>query len=109
MSELLRNLYCGLTNDHVVKEPISLSCGHCICKQCAPDQAKIKCKICSIETDKSDLKINVGSAPIKKIIKSSLTGLFEELEKRATSEIDSFKSQKISFFFILIQKLIFKF
>ena len=94
MSELLRevDLNCGLTNDHVVKEPISLSCGHCICTQCVPDQVKIKCRICSIETDKSQLEINTESVLDKTIIKSSLSGLFEELEKRATNEIKSFKS-----------------
>ena len=42
MSELLRELYCGITNDHVLKEPIRLSCGHSICKQCVHDQVKIK-------------------------------------------------------------------
>ena len=92
MSELLRELYCVLSNDHVVKEPISLSCGHSVCKQCVPDQVKIKCKICSEETDKSNLQINKESAHVKRMIKSSLSGLFEELEKRATNEINSFKS-----------------
>ena len=92
MSELLRELYCGFSNDHVVKEPISLSCGHSICKQCFPDQAKIKCKICSVATDKSKLQINTKSNHIKAMIKSSLSGLFEELEKQATNEINSFKS-----------------
>ena len=94
MSELLteEDLNCGLTNDHIVKEPISLSCGHCICTQCVPDQVKIKCKICSEETDKSKLEINTKSVLVKTIIKSSLSGLFEELEKRATNEINSFKS-----------------
>ena len=37
MSKLFRELCCGLTNDHVVKEPISLSCGHSICKQSVTD------------------------------------------------------------------------
>ena len=93
MSELLRELNCGLTIDHVVaKEPISLSCGHSICKQCVPDQAKIKCKICNEETDKSKLEIKKESAFAKRMIKFSLLGLFEELEKRATNEINSFKS-----------------
>ena len=91
MSDLLRELYCGLTNDHVVKEPISLSCGHSICKACVPDQAKIKCKICSEETEKSNLQINKESL-FSKMIKSSLSGLFEELEERANNEINSFKS-----------------
>ena len=76
MSELLREEYliCGLTNDHVVKEPISLSCGHCICTQCVPDQVNIKCKICSIKTDKSQLEINTESVLDKTIIKSSFPG-----------------------------------
>ena len=93
MSEL-NDLQCGLSNDHVVKEPISLSCGHCICKQCVPDiqEAKIKCKICSIETDKSELKVNIESVPIKNSIKRCLSGLFDDLEKRATDGINSFKS-----------------
>ena len=101
MSELLReeDLNCGLTTDHIVKEPISLSCRHSICFPCVPDQDKIKCKICSIETDKSKLEINTESVLDKKIINSSLSGLFEELEKRATNEINSFKSW-VHFFFI---------
>ena len=59
MSELNES-QCGLSNDHVVKEPISLMNDHCICKQYVPDiqEAKIKCRICSIETDKSKLEIN---------------------------------------------------
>ena len=55
MSKIFSELYCGLSNDHVVKEPISISCGHSMSKQCVPDQVKIKCKICSIETDKTEL------------------------------------------------------
>ena len=91
MSEIFKQLYCGLTNDHIVKEPISLSCGHSICKQCVPDPVIIKCKICSIETDKYSSKFHTESAFAKTMIKSSLSGLFAELEKRATSEINSFK------------------
>ena len=93
MSKIFTELYCGLTNDHIVKEPISLSCGHCICKtQCLIDQNKIKCKICSVETDKSEIRVDRESAPIKRMIKSYLSELFEDLEKRATDEINSFKS-----------------
>ena len=99
MSELFRELYCGLTNDHVVKEPITLSCGHYICKQCVPGQVNVKCNKCSIETYISNFQINTESAPIKGKNKSSLSGLFEELEKRTTNEINSFKSL-IHLFFI---------
>ena len=91
MSEF-SDLQCGLTNDHIVREPISLGCGHCICKRCVSDQAKIKCKICNEETDKPNLQMSKESVQFKNIIKRSLTGLFDDLEKRATDEINSFKS-----------------
>ena len=90
----LNDLQCGLTNDHVVKEPISLLCGHCICKQCVPDiqEPKIKCRICNEETDKSDLRVDRESVPFKNSIKRCLSGLFDDLEKRTTDGINSFKS-----------------
>ena len=92
MNDLSTELYCGLTNDHVVKEPISLLCGHSVCKACVPDQVKIKCKICREETDKSKLEMNNESALVKNRIKSCLSGLFDDLEKWTTDEINSFKS-----------------
>ena len=92
MSEF-RDLQCGLSNDHIVREPISLACGHCICEACVPDQVKIKCKICSEETDKSKLEMNKESALVKNSIKSCLSGLFDDLEKRTTDGINSFKSK----------------
>ena len=106
MSELFNDLQCGLTNDHVVKEPNSLSCGHCICKMCVPDKTIIICKICNAETNRSELKVNVlnrvkkylsglfetESARFENRIKNNLSKLFDELEKRATDGISSYKS-----------------
>ena len=91
MSEF-NDLQCGLTNDHIVREPISLSCGHSICIKCVSDQVKIKCKICSIETDESELRVDSEPAPIKRIKLCSLSGLFDDLEKRATDGVNSIKS-----------------
>ena len=91
MSEF-SDLQCGLTNDHIVREPISLTCGHCICKKCVSDQDKIQCRICNWETNKCKLEMSKESVPIKNIIKRSLTGLFDDLEKRATDGINSIKS-----------------
>ena len=72
------DLQCGLTNDHIVRGPISLGCGHWICKKCVSDQAKIKCCICSEETDKSELGVDRESALVINIIKRSITGLFDD-------------------------------
>ena len=84
----------GLTNDHVVKEPISWSCGHCICKNIVflINQNKIECKIWRVETDKSELTVYRESVTINNRIKDSLYGLFYDLEKRATDETNSFKN-----------------
>ena len=86
------DLKCGLTNDHIVREPISLSCGHFICRKCVNDQVKIQCMICNEETDKSKFEMNKESALVKNSIKSCLSGLFDDLEKRTTDGINSFKS-----------------
>ena len=70
-------------------------CAHFICKKCVSDvqEANIICKICSEETDKSNLQINKESIPVKKnSIKMCLSGFFDDLEKRATDGINSFKS-----------------
>ena len=91
MSEF-SDLQCGLTNDHIVREPISLECGHTICKKCVNDQVKIECKICNEETDKSELRVDRESVPTKRMKLSSLSESFDDLEKRATDGINSYKS-----------------
>lgn len=91
MSEFI-DLQCGLTNDHIVEQPIGLLCGHYICENCVPDQSKIKCKICSGETEKYNLKTNKESCHLKEIIESCLSKLFDFLEQRTTDGINSFRS-----------------
>ena len=67
------NLQCCLTNDHIVEEPISLSCGHCICKVCVKEPFNPNCKICLVETDKSKIKVRMEPEKLKETIKSSLS------------------------------------
>ena len=67
MSEF-SDLQCGLSNDHIVRGPISLICSHSICKKCVSDQVKIQCRICNEETDKSNLQMNKESALVKNSI-----------------------------------------
>ena len=93
MSELCSDLQCVIqTNDHVVKEPISLVCGHYICKSCITDQTKINCKICSVETNKPEFNSDKESDVAKNRIKFYLSELFDDLERRATVAIKTFKS-----------------
>lgn len=85
-------LKCVRKDDHIVKEPVSLSCGcgHYICKDCIPDIGSINCKICRNEIQLYDPK-ETEIASAKEIIKSSLNELFEDLEKHATDEIRKVK------------------
>ena len=98
--DIYSELSCGLTNDHIVKEPISLVCGHCICKDCITDQLIIDCKMCGEKTPSAVLNIKMESKPIKKLIKSSIAGLFDDLEKRSAAGINTFKSYNI-FYLVL--------
>ena len=92
MSEIKSYLQCGLTNDHIIKEPMNLLCGHFICKTCVPDKSCIKCKICNSEKNKSELQAEKESDFIKTIIKSNLSELLVDLEKHTIDEINKFKS-----------------
>jgi hypothetical protein len=85
-------LYCGLSNDHIVKEPIILSCGHCVCKTCVTDQNVINCKICSKTTNNSELILDKESFSFKKMIRYYLSELFEDLDKRKAHGIFMLKS-----------------
>ena len=59
MNELLNAVECVIEQDcHIAKEPIGLSCGHCICKECIPKNgSEVWCKKCK-SANKNDLKIN---------------------------------------------------
>jgi hypothetical protein len=86
-------LKCVRKDDHIVKEPVSLSCG-CglyICNDCIPDSPEINCKICRKEIELHDPK-ETETADAKEIIKSSLNELFKDLEKHATDGISKVKS-----------------
>lgn len=97
-TEIFSQLRCGLTNDHIVKNPIHLNCGHCICKSCIGAE-NIECKICGQSSYQNELRIQNESIPIKNLIKIYLSGLLEDLEKRASVEIRKFKSE-ISFIIV---------
>jgi hypothetical protein len=71
-------LKCVLKDDHIVKEPVTSSCGHYICNDCIPDRTEINCKICKKETELHD-QIETETAAAKEIIKSSLNELFEAI------------------------------
>jgi hypothetical protein len=79
-------LRCGLSpslsNNHIAIEPISLSCGHVICKECIPNEdGEFECKTCG-QLNKHNLKIAKVNLPGKEYLKLSLGNLFEQLERK---------------------------
>jgi hypothetical protein len=55
-NNLIENFKCAsLKYDHIVQEPLSLNCGHCICKTCSVKEKKLYCKTCNKLTDR-DMK-----------------------------------------------------
>ena len=89
--------YCALATDqHFLEKPITLSCGHSICQQCAPIKASahVKCGICS-EINHTELHKIKESFVIKKLLSSNLNDLFGILEERFYSSLDLLKGIKL--------------
>ena len=90
--------YCAIANDkHFLEKPITLSCGHSICKECftLPNQSQssfIKCGICD-EINQTDLSKVKESFVIKKLFTSNLAELFSVLEERFYTSIESLKGK----------------
>ena len=97
-NDVYSELTCAATNDHIVREPIHLTCGHCICRACLPyeENARILCKItdCGQITDK-DLRNEKESILIKRMIKMCLTGLLNEIETQTIKGINKFRGLSI--------------
>jgi hypothetical protein len=89
LNEIFSQLKCALTNDHIVREPIHLCCGHCICKLCIPIIDKIECQICGFVTNKN-LRNENESILINAMIKFHLAALYDDLEKKKTEQIEKF-------------------
>ena len=89
LNEIFQQLKCALTNDHIVREPIHLGCGHCICKLCIPIIDKIECQICGVVTNKN-LRNESESILINAMIKFHLAGLYADLEEKTTKQLTKF-------------------
>ena len=88
LSDLFTDILCALSNDHIVKEPVNLTCSHGVCKSCLPKESnKIKCKICETE-QKIDANENIF---IKKLIERNLQELFFKLEEQISEKIRNLK------------------
>ena len=61
-NDLYSDLLCASTNDHILKEPINLTCSHEICRSCIPkDVNKIVCRICGAKQNITANENNVDA------------------------------------------------
>ena len=98
LNEVSKNFKCALSNDdHVAQEPISLNCGHCICKSCllkSEYQNIITCKLCNQVTNR-DLKNEKESTLVKSMIAHFLSQLFVELENKTSEGVNKLKGNEL--------------
>ena len=91
MEELLNAVECVANEDdhHIVKEPISLLCGHCICKECilknvAIVSSRTKCKT----KNTIDLNNSSVSCPTQHSITSNIQMLIHHVKNKFDSLSD---------------------
>ena len=91
----LSELICAKSasaNKHFVKEPITLNnCGHSICKDCL-SRPPIKCEKCDKITER-DMRNDQVSIISKQMIKMNLSGMYKEMEKLTSENIDKLLSK----------------
>lgn len=86
--DIIEDFKCALTNDdepHYVIKPITLKCGHCVCKDCislkVANSIATECKICHKITDR-DISNDDESILANKAIKSHIAGLFVSIKNQ---------------------------
>jgi hypothetical protein len=84
-------LTCALSGEdkHFIEKPITLLCGHSICKQCIPTDSKILCTICG----KVDLTPVNDSVLINTLLESNFLELFEIISVRFNDSLKLLKGK----------------
>ena len=85
LEALLNIVECvGDDDNHIVKEPLALSCGHCICRECIPQDEQLSCYKCKL-INKNNLKDSKVSFATEFLIKEKMNELLPLIESRFNS------------------------
>ena len=88
-------IFCATSNDHIVKDPVVLTCQHFICNKCLISMIsyniKVECKICGNIISESPIKVN-DSEILKEYINMNLVMFFNQLEENTSNELNKLKS-----------------
>lgn len=76
LKQLIEMLRCASLgdDDHICREPITLSCGHYVCKQCIAVDIAMFCRICG-EKNKANLAEMKESSVVKLSIQTNIDAL----------------------------------
>jgi hypothetical protein len=77
LPDLLKLVICSATQDqHVCKDPIALSCAHCICRDCIPadPNAQLNCNKCG-SLNQNNLQESTVSLATQNLIRENMNEL----------------------------------
>lgn len=90
---VLEIVECALSRDnHIASSPMTLSCGHVICKNCIPTDGSrfLKCNLCN-EINDFSLNSSKESFASRKIFFSYINELFDLVKERFKDSICKLK------------------
>ena len=94
--KVYKSVQCALgKNDHILREAISLSCGHYVCKKCIPSENHFafKCLKCG-EVNSTNLSKCKESNLIGLIIENHIDDILKTLQDKIDNEIIISESSK---------------
>ena len=103
LPDFLKSVICTATQyHHVCKDPIALSCGHCICQDCIPadPNAQLNCNTCD-SLNQNNLRESKVSSATQHLIRENMKELlaFTKEELKNTFEQVRGKMGDIFLFF----------
>jgi hypothetical protein len=89
----LEEFECVISVDrHFISHPITLSCGHHICKKCIPLNNIVKCNRCKIITIR-DINNDIESKLFKNAFKFSINELYSIIERSFAESLSRFNGK----------------
>ena len=91
LKQIIEIARCASTLDeHILHDPISLSCGHYICQKCIPADTNLACNICGIQNE-NVLKNSKVSLLAQYLIQLNIEGLVAHTKEKIKNSFDELK------------------
>jgi hypothetical protein len=96
--ENLESITCAsVMDEHFIQQPIGISCGHSICRNCVPvndeKHLDIKCSICNETNIIDNLRLIKESIPAKKLFSLYLNNLFPIVRNKFDCSLKDLKGK----------------